>query len=103
MTESKRFVLNTLHDPIEVQIGEKVIRFKPVTLGGLAKLEKLETGESSISELQAELASLVDGDPSALNDVPVGDIHQVINFVIKSSFGHLEIGPEKNGSGPGPT
>lgn len=96
-------VLNTLHDPIEVQVGETVLTFRPITLGGLAKLEKLDTEAASLAEFRDVLAGMIQGDATVLDDLPLAEVHTVVGFLIRASLGLAEPGPEKNGSGPGPT
>lgn len=99
-----RFTVNsraTLHEPVEVEVDGVVLRVKPQTLKTLRKIQKLWAGMAagSAEAIADALDTLFDGEVAVLEDLPMAQLKEVIEYAIEKSTQPVPDG--KNSSGPG--
>lgn len=96
----KRYVVNSLHTPIEIEIDGQKVSLRAVTLGDLATLEQIDE-KSSVGSVRDLLASMIIGDSTIVDKIPLIELQPLITHIVRVSTGGQEETEEKNVSGPG--
>ena len=91
----------TLFEPVEIDIDGEILRVKPITLGGLERIQALQekAGQGSIAAIREMIGTLFEGNLEILSDLPLDSAVKLIEVAVEKS---VKPGTEeKNLPGPG--
>jgi len=91
----------TLFEPVEIDIDGEILRVKPITLGGLERIQALQekAGQGSIAAIREMIESLLEGKIEILSGLSLDSVVRLIEVAVEKSV--KPGAEEKNSPGPG--